>query len=769
MAKGPGGFSVGRVSIQVVPDTSKFREKLIAELKKEVKNLKVEVPVDVDAAKAITELKALDTILKKIDGRNVNVGATVDSKGDLSKIARDLSKVGKSASEASSGFADIGRTGAIALAVLLLIAPALGLVATLIAGLPSLLFAFGFAAAAVGLGLDGIKKAAAGFAPTIERLKKSLSATFAKQLTQPFIELNKIAPVLDSGLNKIAVSLSRIISDMIKFITSAQGLKFLDTILQNTAAFFERLRPAFQDGFQALVTLAAVASTEFSVLADTFNRFAKNFLAIVNSASESGLLTEALRNLNIVLDSLLDAFNQFFAAGLKAMTVLGGPITVLFTGFTKLVVALMPILTELSKLVFDVLGEAFKQLAPIVEALTPGISTLARMLGQLLIGALRAVGPLLTTVATILNNVLLRVLSALAPFIPQIIEFFSRLGIIISEFLVVAFTALSPLLTQFLQFVTDLLIAITPLLPKLLELATVVMRTLADMLIELAPELVQLASELFPQLLRVVTDLVPVFSRVADIIIEILPYLADLASFLLDIVIPVMTSLLQTIDVVWPGIQAIIEDVLTHIQGFVNLILGLITFDWDRAWLGLQQIVTSGMSFFKNAIKLGLTLVLDMFIGLPSRIIQSLLGLPGNMFNSGQAMMRGFIDGIVSLAQTAVNKVMAVVERVRGLFPFSPAKYGPFSGSGYTTYSGRALMEDWAKGIQQGTPAAVSAVEDAMEATQTGMDINAAVTAEGFGGLQGQIVSAMSGWEVVIDANGITKLVNKTNNSNRRR
>lgn len=769
MAQGPGGFSVGRVSIQVVPDTSKFREKLIAELKKETRNLKVEIPVDIDAGKAVTQLKALDSIIKKIDGRNVNIGADVNAKGDFQKLSKDLSKVGKSASEAGSGFLEIGRTGAIALAVLVLIAPALALIATLIAGLPSLLFAFGFAAAAVGLGLDGIKKAASGFAPTIERLKKSLSDTFAKQLTQPFLELNKLAPLLDSGLNKIAVSLSHIVTDMIRFVTSAQGMSFLNTILQNTAMFFERLRPAFQDGFQALIQLAAVASTEFSVLADTFNRFAKNFLKIVNSASESGLLTEALRNLNIVLDSLLDAFNQFFEAGLKSMTVLGGPITTLFRGFTQLVVALMPALTAVSKLVFDVLGEAFKQLAPIVEALTPAFQTLAQLIGQLLIGALKVLGPLLTTVATILNNVLLRVLTAIAPFIPQFLNFFTQLGQIIGEFLVVGFQALSPFLTQFLGFVTDLLTALTPLLPKLLELATVALRTLADILVELGPELIQLGSELFPRLVKVVTDLVPVMIRIADIIVEILPYLADLASFLLDIVIPVMVSLFQTIDEVWPLIKAIIEDALKHIEGVFNVILGLITGDWDRVWNGLKQIVTAGLSFIKDAVKLGLTVLLESFIAIPARILQSLLGLPQSLFSSGRAMMQGLIDGILSMAQTVYNKVSSVVERVRGLFPFSPAKFGPFSGSGYTTFSGRALMEDWAKGIQQGTPAAVSAVEDAMAATQTGLDMNAAVTAEGFGDMQGQIMSAMSGWQVVIDANGITKLVNKTNNSNRRR
>jgi hypothetical protein len=375
MAKGPGGFSVGRVSIQVVPDTSDFRQDLLAKLKKEVKGIKVEIPVDLDAAKAVAQLKALDSVLKKIDGRNINIGANVSSSGDLSKVSADLSKIGKSANEAASGFSNVGRTGLIVLAVVVLLAPALALVATLLAGLPSLLFAFGAGAAAIGLGFDGLKKAAKGFTPTIERLKKSLSGTFEKNLTKPFQDLNKIAPVLDRGLNAIAVSISRIVADMISFVTSVDGMEKLNTILQGTARFFNLLSPAITTGLNALFTLAAEASKEFDVLAATLNRFAKNFLAVVQVAAADGTLGSALRNLNIVLDSLLDAFNQFFAAGLKAMTILGGPITILFDGFTKAIVALMPVLTAVSKLAFEVFGELFKQLAPIVKALTPAIET----------------------------------------------------------------------------------------------------------------------------------------------------------------------------------------------------------------------------------------------------------------------------------------------------------------------------------------------------------------------------------------------------------
>lgn len=769
MAKGPGGFSVGRVSIQVVPDTSQFRKELKAQLEKEIKGLKVEIPVDVDAAKAVAQLKALDKAVKRMNGRKIDIAANVKSSGDLDKLSKNLSKAGDAASGAADGFSNFGRAGLIALAVVVLLAPALALIATLIAGLPSLLFAFGFAALAVGLGIEGIQKAAKGFVPTIDKLKKSLSKTFADQLTQPFIELNKIAPVLDNGLNKIAVSLSGIIKDMIGFATSVKGMAQLNVILENTAKFFEFLRPAILDGVKAFTLLGATASTEFTALAGTFQRFSKNFLDIIETATDTGVLTSALRNLNLVLDSLLDAFNRFFEAGLQAMTQLGGPITRLFVGFTDAIVALMPILTAVSALVFDVFGEAFKQLAPVFKALTPSIELLGKLLGQLLVGALKIVGPLLTQVADILNKVLIKALTAIQPFIPQIIQFFTQLGQLVGEFLLVAFEGLSPLLDQFLKFITDVVIALAPLMPMLLELATTVLRTLADILVELAPELGHLADELFPQLVKVVQDLTPVFKDVLGIIIEILPYIADLVSFLLDLLIPAMSAMLTVVNNVWPTIRDVIKDALTVTKSIFDVIFGLITGDSDRFWQGLKGIAESGAKLLKDAVKLGLTLVLELFVALPGRVLNALLGLPNSFFNSGRSMMQGLIDGIKSMGQTVINAALSVVSSVRDLLPFSPAKTGPFSGKGYTLYSGVSLMEDWAKGIEQGAPTAVKAMEEAASMAQQGLEFQAAVTAEGFGGIGAQVAKAIEDMEIKADGTNIARVVNKANNMNARR
>lgn len=769
MATGPGGFSVGRVSVQVVPDTSKFRQKLLAELKKEIKGIKVEIPVDLDASKAVMQLRALDKILKRIDGRNINIGANVNAKGGLDSVAKNLSKVGNAASDAGDGFQRMSRFALIATAVVILLAPALALIATLIAGLPSLLFAFGFAAAAVGLGLDGLKKAAQGFSPTIERLKKSLSKTFADQLTKPFIELNKIAPVLDSGLNKIAVSLSSIIKGLIQFITTGQGMAQLQYILDNTAKFFADLAPAIKDGFSAFMLLAAEASQEFLGLAATLRVFSSDFRDMVGRVTGDGTLNAALRGLNEVLRALLLSFNKLFEAGLQAMTVLGGPMARFITGFFDLVVALMPILTKLSEIVFNVLGEAFRQLSPIIEELTPSLLKLGDMIQTILIGALKAVGPLLLRVAEILNAVFLRAFQAIEPFIQPFIDFITKLAQIVGESLTQAFILLSPFLDQFFLFIQQILEAVTPLLPKLLELAETVFQALIKALVDLSPTLTDLAANLFPQLVDVVTRLVPIFGRVIEIAAQVLPPLIELAALILEFMIPAMGALYSAVQEVWPSIEQIIRGVLDFIQGHIDFVMAIIKGDWKGSLDAIERIASGAWNAIKGAVKLALTSVLETFVAIPSRIISTLAGLPSSLFQSGRAMMQGLIDGIVSMAKSVVNSVMNVVSQARNLLPFSPAKTGPFSGKGYTLYSGRALMEDWARGIQEGAPLAAKAVEDAASMAQNSLDIEAAVSAEGFGGIGAQVANAIAGMEIKADGTQIARVVNKNNNLNARR
>ena len=66
--------------------------------------------------------------------------------------------------------------------------------------------------------------------------------------------------------------------------------------------------------------------------------------------------------------------------------------------------------------------------------------------------------------------------------------------------------------------------------------------------------------------------------------------------------------------------------------------------------------------------------------------------------------MDGFLKGIKQSWDKITGWVRKGMENLRGLWPFSPAKWGPFSGHGYVTYSGEAIVRDFADSMagQQG-------------------------------------------------------------------
>ena len=166
--------------------------------------------------------------------------------------------------------------------------------------------------------------------------------------------------------------------------------------------------------------------------------------------------------------------------------------------------------------------------------------------------------------------------------------------------------------------------------------------------------------------------------------------------------------------------------------------------------------------------------IVNWFHGLGSKINSALGGLPGQLWNAGVAAIRGFINGIGSMIGSVVNKVKSVVSAVRDFFPFSPAKRGPFSGKGYTIHSGRALMEDWAKGVEQKAPGAMRTIQGLMESA------NSAASAEWHGtmsrddfGIAGSVrdgvLAGFNGARLSVDGSGVAKLVNTVNQKNARR
>lgn len=103
---------------------------------------------------------------------------------------------------------------------------------------------------------------------------------------------------------------------------------------------------------------------------------------------------------------------------------------------------------------------------------------------------------------------------------------------------------------------------------------------------------------------------------------------------------------------------------------------------------------------FLRGVTDGLNAAVDFVKSVPDKIKSFFSNAGDWLVNSGKALLDGFAKGIRDAVSTVTSAASNALGAVRKLFPFSPAKKGPFSGHGYTTYSGRALMRDFARGIK---------------------------------------------------------------------
>ena len=70
------------------------------------------------------------------------------------------------------------------------------------------------------------------------------------------------------------------------------------------------------------------------------------------------------------------------------------------------------------------------------------------------------------------------------------------------------------------------------------------------------------------------------------------------------------------------------------------------------------------------------------------------------------------------MAAPLTHAISSVIGAAKKYFPHSPAKVGPFSGRGYTSYSGVALIEGFMEGIQQTIPKLTQALQSGLAMPQ---------------------------------------------------
>jgi hypothetical protein len=162
-------------------------------------------------------------------------------------------------------------------------------------------------------------------------------------------------------------------------------------------------------------------------------------------------------------------------------------------------------------------------------------------------------------------------------------------------------------------------------------------------------------------------------------------------------------------------VTGFISTVVSLFTGLAGRVFGALASLSSRIGERIGQAASSGL----RAIRDFLSDAVDAVQDFPDSAANALGNLDDVLYNAGRALIRGFIQGIRSLASAARDAVGDIIDGVTGLLPGSPAEYGPLSGRGYVLYRGQAFSEDFARGIEDNQRAVITATRGlALSASQ---------------------------------------------------
>lgn len=760
--------------IPLTVDGERFRRDLDDRITNLQRDIRMRVPVDVHMAsdRRARLMREMETLRQDID-RVVNPPKK-DSWGDRSRKTFDnLGARIKSTTSAISNFISSGghaqrrilgltRVGWLVLGVFTLIAPAISLVATLLASLPALIAAFGAAAGVLVLGWDGIKEAYENtLEPAVDGMKEALSARFKDQLTPIFQQWRDIIPLLTPRLQDVATGLSKLFGGVTDVLTSHQGIGMINGILTDTAKLFNDITPGVQAFVGGLLMLARDGAGAFDYLANTVNTFFTDFAAWTHRVTQSGALDAALKSMSQSFDAFFRLLNRTFEVGINNMPRMTEGLTMLFDGFGDLLVGLFPILAEFSNAIGKLLGQLGTTLGAVFTALQPSLTQLLSTLGDGLVTTLQILEPVLVAVGTALNESLLAVMNALAPVMPVVVSALETMGMVLAGAIQESAPLIAEAMGQLATAFADMFVALSPLIPELVTLATEVITQIAGKLPEMMPVLLGFIDSL-PGMADAMVEALPSVISFTESFLEMLPAILDVTSSILKGFLGAVRAIAGVVSAVAPVVTTVFSGMFYLIEGIFAVGIGLMTGNWSTAGVMLLDIT---VEMFNNVITKVVEKIDEMIAEiaeLPGKILQELTGLDTLLTPSGKALIQGFIDGIISMTFPALNAARGIVNAIRNLFPFSPAKEGPFSGRGYTTHSGRALVADFARGMLDNAQLAAEAAASMIGGVKAEIDKGIEGLQQGFDGWLGRTVADIrNGVDELGDKAGVENLAGK--------
>lgn len=487
--------------------------------------------------------------------------------------------------------------------------------------------------------------------------------------------LTKI-PILGEAFGGLANSLGLIGGPVGVAVAALGGL--IATTPRLKSAFGAQLSALFQNLKNTLSGMGPAFETFKKTLSLAFKDVGPSLIGSLESVINSvgAIFQQLIGVIPQIVEPLLTGFGQMAPA-------IGQTLTAIASAISEVMALLVPLVPQ----IITPLMQVFSSLMPVITNIV-----------NVVLGAIQSLLPPITTLITSLLPPLASIIQALMPVITTVMNVIGQVASIIVN---LVSTVLPPLLDVVNALIQPILSMITTLLPPL----NAVIQALIPIIMQIVAALAEIIAPIGQIVAQIAGAVMPIIQQLGSIVQSV----ANLVAWAINsLLLPAFSAMAPAVTSAVGTVKAVFSTISGIISGIVNVVSGIISGNWGQVWNGFKQIVSSAVKGLGSIVG-----------GIRDTVLNALSGAGQWLVQSGKAIIDGLISGIKGAISGAKDAVSGALQSIRDLFPFSPAKEGPFSGRGWVLYSGRSITAAFAQGVTDNAGKAEKAVHDAMQRAQS--------------------------------------------------
>ncbi len=530
--------------------------------------------------------------------------------------------------------------------------------------------------------------------------------------------------------------IAKAVSTLINAFGASRISGAINAVSASFGTLADKLAPSFAAAGAACETFVNTIQTRMSEGQSFFAAFGGSLKEALASALNFDPNLSLFDNIGNAITTLKDKFSELSTPAKVAVGVItalfakkiGGGLISSVTGVKTSITGLVSKGSSIISLFAAVGGTAaqlgggiaglsrmFSLLAVPISPIVVGVAAIAAVFAALMItneefrnSIMNSVNIIITAVQPLIQTIIQTLQQIAAVVIPVITQAIQAIAPVIAQ--VVA--AIAPIIAQIIEIIAQLVAMLVPILMPAIQLICTIIQTLL-------PPVLTIFQTVFNGIMAVVNAVMPVVQAIIETAMNIIQ---SIITIVLGIINgdweSVWNGICSLVTSIWEGIQNIIGSAIEAVCNIISGILSTIQQVWDAMWNGICNGISAIWDGIKNGVKSGIDAVVNAVTGIKDTICNFFANAGTWLLDSGAAILKGLGDGIMNAVSGVVDTVTGAVSWIRDLFPFSPAKEGPFSGHGWVLYSGMSIMDALAEGVEKRAGATFSTIKNAMSAAQ---------------------------------------------------